>query len=123
MKDFDEILATEREFKVVGETFRWHDVRPEVLTEFDAEPEEDKDGTADPNAAWKLIDRRILVFLSPEDRKRWVELRKRDENPVTIAQLNEIWTWLLEAQVARPTETPSPSASGRGPTAVSSKAA
>ena len=31
MKDFNELLAKEREFRVQDQTFIWRDVRPEVL--------------------------------------------------------------------------------------------
>lgn len=120
MKNFDEMLAKDREFTVGGETFRWRDVRPEVLTSFEpstngAEP--------DDNAAWRLMDDQILLFIAQDEHDRWRELRARDDNPVTIAQLNAILLWLMEEQTGRPTVQPSPSAAGRGPTAATSKAA
>ena len=119
MKNFDEILAQDREFTVAGETFHWRDVRPEVLTAF--EPSEtDAD---DSNAAWRLMDDQILLFIQKDEHDRWRELRARDESPVTIAQLNAILLWLMEEQTGRPTQAPSPSASGRTPTRASSKAA
>ena len=45
-----------------------------------------------------------------------------DNEPVTIGQMNAILTWLMEEQTGRPTEAPSPSDSGPGKTAASSKA-
>jgi len=71
------------------------------------------------------MDAQILLFIDPADggHERWAELRAREESPVTIGQLNSILTWLMEEQTGRPTEPPSPSASGRGRTAASSKAA
>ena len=118
MKNFDEMKATDREFTVAGETFHWRDVRPEVLTAF--EPSEN--GGGDANAAWRLMDDQILLFLEADELDKWRQLRERDENPVTIAQLNAILLWLMEEQTGRPTEQPSPSAPGRGKTVVTSKA-
>ena len=118
MKNFDEMLTKDREFQVGGISFHWRDVRPEVLTSF--EPSE-KDN--DDNAAWRLMDDQILLFIEPAEHDRWRELRLRDENAVTIAQLNAILLWLMEEQTGRPTVQPSPSVPGRGPTAVTSKAA
>lgn len=118
MKNFDEMLPTDREFTVGGETFHWRNVRPEVLSAFASDAEDD-----DPNAGWKMIDGRILQFLEPAEHDRWRELRGREDNPVTIGQLQSVVTWLLETQSARPTSPPSPSASGRGKTADTSKAA
>ncbi len=118
-KNFDELKSTDREFTVGGETFHWKDVRPEVLTSFDT----DENPGADDGEVWKVIDARVLQFLPEEDHERWRTLRARDENPVTIAQLNAIVTWFIEAQTGRPTEAPSPSGSGRTPTRATSKAA
>ena len=118
MKDFNELLAKEREFKVQDQTFSWRDVRPEVLSSF----ETDTNGN-DPNAVWDLMDKQILLFIEPDQHDRWKELRAREEQPVTIGQINAILMWLMEEQTGRPTEPPSPSAPGRGRTAASSKGA
>jgi hypothetical protein len=118
MKDFNDLLAKERQFKVQDETFTWRDVRPEVLTEFEVNTNGD-----DPNAVWDLMDRQILLFLDEEQHGRWKELRAREKEPVTIGQINAVLTWLMEEQTGRPTEQPSPSAPGRGKIAASSKGA
>jgi len=121
VRNFDDMLAQDREFTVGGETFHWRDVRPEVLTAFEpSEPEEN--GKPDDGAAWRLMDDQILLFITQDEHARWRELRARDERPVTIAQLNAILLWLMEEQTGRPTEAPSPSAPGRTKTAVTSKA-
>lgn len=117
MKNFDELLAQDRTFQVGGETFHWRDVRPEVLTAFEFS------GDGDDTAVWRMMDKQILLFIEPDEHVLWEKVRGRDEKPVTIAQLNAILTWLMEEQTGRPTETPSPSAPGRGRTAASSKAA
>ena len=117
-KDFNELLAQDRQFKVQDQNFTWRDVRPEVLTAFETDVNGD-----DPNAVWDLKDRQILLFIDPTEGERWKELRAREDAPVTIGQMNAILTWLMEEQTGRPTEQPSPSVPGRGKTAASSKAA
>lgn len=121
MKNFDDLVTKDREFKVGGETLRWHDVRPEVLSAFELSGN-GSDPEKDPSGVWKALDEQILVFLHPDDRAKWVALREREEDPVTIAQINAILLWLVEEQTGRPTVTPSPSDPGRGRTAASSKA-
>ena len=118
MKDFNDLLAKEREFKVQDKTFTWKDVRPEVLSSFEVDTNGD-----DPNAVWNLMDRQILLFLPESEHESWTELRARETEPVTIGQMNAVLTWLMEEQTGRPTEPPSPSAPGRGKTAASSKGA
>ena len=118
MKDFNELLAQDREFKVQDQTFVWKDVRPEVLSSFDI----DVNGS-DPNAVWGIMDRQILLFLPESEQEKWKTLREDEEKPVTIGQMNAILTWLMEEQTGRPTEAPSPSEPGRGKTAATSKGA
>jgi hypothetical protein len=118
VKNFDDLKAADRTFTVVGETFSWKDVRPEVLTSFEVSANGD-----DANAVWKMLDEQIMLFLPEAEQEKWREVRLREEDPVTIAQLNAILTWLMEEQTGRPTVTPAPSDSGRGRTAASSKAA
>lgn len=118
MRDFNELLSQDREFKVQDQTFTWRDVRPEVLSSFTIDTNGD-----DPNAVWDLMDKQILLFLPAEDQERWKELRAREDAPVTIGQINAVLTWLMEEQTGRPTEPPSPSVPGRGKTAPSSKGA
>lgn len=124
-KSFDDLVSTERTFVVRGETFTWRDVRPEVLTAFTpAESAEDEKSDPEDNSGiWKTLDEQIALFLVPEDVERWNNLRAREENPVTIVQLNAILEWLVAEQTERPTQTPSPSGSGRGKTARSLAAA
>lgn len=118
MKDFNDLLAKDREFRVQDEVFKWRDVRPEVLSSFEVNENGD-----DPNAVWDLMDRQILLFIEADGHERWKQLRAREDSPVTIGQMNALLTWLMEEQTGRPTEPPSPSAPGRGKTAASSKAA
>lgn len=121
MKNFDEMLAQDREFTVGGETFHWCYRTPEALVAFD--PVASVDMESD-NAGIQIIDNRIMQFLSDSDQERWREVRSRTEEPlITLGQLKEIAEWLLEVQSERPTQAPSPSASGRAKTAATSKAA
>lgn len=122
-KSFDDLISQERTFVVRGETFTWQDVRPEVLTAFQPETEVDPEKPETNVDIWKQLDEQISLFLVPEDRERWAKLRAREENPVTIIQLNEILTWLVGEQTERPSQTPSPSGPGRGKSARSLQAA
>ena len=122
-KSFDDLVSNERTFVVRGETFTWRDVRPEILTAFQPSESEEKKDENDNSGIWKQLDEQILLFLVPEDQERWLNLRAREDNPVTIVQLNAILEWLVGEQTERPTLTPSPSASGRGRTGASLKAA
>jgi hypothetical protein len=121
-KSFDDLVSSERTFVVRGETFTWRDVRPEVLTAF-TPTENGKEDPEDNSGIWKQLDEQIALFLVPEDQDRWTNLRAREDNPVTIVQLNAILEWLVGEQTERPTQTPSPSGSGPGKTARSLKAA
>lgn len=121
-KNFDDLLAADHTFTVRGVTFTWREVKPEVLTMMGRTLENVND-EEDPNAGWTAIDEQILIFLDPSDHDKWKELRARDEQPVTIKQINAILDYLIAEQTDRPTQTPSPSAPGRGRTAASSKAA
>jgi hypothetical protein len=117
-RNFDELLATDRTFIVQGQTFTWRDVRPEVLTDLG-----DIDQNGNPNAVWEAQDKQILNFIVPEDHERWKKLRADTEKPLTIRQFNAVLEYLVGEQTDRPTETPSPSAPGRGKRAASSEAA
>ena len=122
MKDFS-YNGVDRQFKVEGETFTWRPVRPEEQSELADILSKEGPDSEDPNYQWKLMDRQVLLFLEEEGHERWRELRSRSENAVTIGQLLDIVSWLVEVQSDRPTEQPSPSSPGRGKTEASSKAA
>lgn len=118
-KNFDELLSQDHTFIVRGETFTWREVRPEVLTSL---RKLEIDDETDPNLVWEALDEQIMKFLVPEDRERWKRLRQNEDTPITIRQLNAILEYIISEQTERPFEMPSPSVSGRGRTAVSSKA-
>lgn len=118
-KNFDELLEQDLEFTIGGESFKMRYVRPEVLAAWEDETIDDKS-----EDLLKKQDERIMMFLAggAEDHKRWMALRERDDNAVPMVQVNEVLKWMIEVQTSRPTNTPSPSASGRGRTAATSKA-
>ena len=115
MQDFDQ-EKPDLEFKIGGETFVAKRVRPEVLAAWESD-----DPNADSATALKMLDERVVAFLENGDHERWTELRKREQDPVTMGQLNALLTWLLEASSDLPTMQPSPSDVGPGKTAASSK--
>lgn len=119
--NFDDLLSQDHTFTVRGQTFGWREVKPEVLSTMGESLTKVNDD--DPLAGWVAIDEQILLFLVPEDHEKWKTLRAREEDPITIKQLTAILDYLVGEQSDRPTQTPSPSAVGRGRTAASSKAA
>lgn len=116
-KNFD--VEQDLEFTLAGETFKARIVRPEVIAAWEDQeiPEKSVD-------ALKLNDERIELFLDQEDGnvERWRALRAREDNPVSMSQINQLLVWLVELQTTFPTEQPSPSGPGRGRTAATSAA-
>ena len=108
--------AQDLTFEVEGEKFTMFVVRPEVLAAWEdaAIPETAVD-------ALKVIDERVCLMLGDNGQvERWHALRARDENAVSIGVLRDVMEWMVEVQSARPTESPAPSARGRGKTATTS---
>jgi hypothetical protein len=127
VKDFDsERLATDdaakRQFRLGGETFvRVRGVRPEALLSY----EELEEGTP-AKEALPIIDNLIMEMIENHDgsHDRWVALRERRDDPVTIEDMQELVKWLLEEVTGRtPTQPSSPSTPGRRRTTTPSTAA
>lgn len=118
-RNFDAERYEDLEFVVAGENFKMKYVRPEVLASWEDEITAEKS-----EDALKQMDARIKLFLDDSNGaiERWDKLRAREDNPVSMGQINDILLWMVEVQSGRPTILPSPSASGRGKTAASSKA-
>lgn len=113
-KNFDELLPSDREFTVRGKTFHYLDLSPEdVFAEVEA-PNGD--------SPWELSDRQILRFLPESEHEEWRALRKDKENPVTIKQINDIFSWLWEEATGIPLPRPDLSPTGAGTTATTSTA-
>lgn len=69
---------------------------------------------------------RALQFLDtvllPESAQRFGERMRSIENPITLEQAFQVWTWLIGQYGGRPTVPSSPSANGHGGTGTSSTA-
>jgi hypothetical protein len=118
-RDFDQEFAQDLEFTIGGEKFLMRLVRPEVIASW--EDEETPEKSVD---ALVYTDSKIKLFLDQTNgaSERWDELRAREENPVSLGQMNEILRWMVEVQSGYPTPQPAPSAAGRGRTATPSSA-
>jgi hypothetical protein len=114
VKDFDVLLATDREFTLGGETFHWRYQSPEALEVF-------SDSTS--LEGFPLLDAQILLFIEPEEHDRYRALRARAEDPIPGGLVMAVIQWLVEQQTNFPTVLPSPSEVGRGKTERTSKAA
>ncbi len=114
MKDFDVLLAQDREFKIGGETFHWRYQTPEVLDAFSEDTKLE---------GFALLDAQILLFLEEDEHDRYKAMRASKESAVPGGLIMNLITWLVEQQTSFPTELPSPSVVGRGQTAATSKAA
>jgi hypothetical protein len=126
VKDFDAVreqrAQEDRSFKIGGETFvRKVGVRPEVLAEYDQIG-------ADTSATetLKIVDECILAMVENHDgsHERWSALRTREEDPVTLGDMQALVEWLIEEETERsPTQPSSPSTGGRKPTRTRSTGA
>lgn len=117
-RNFDELLEADLTFTIGGETFTMQYVRPEVLAEWEDEPNDD-------TPAAEILARtteRMCLFLVEGDRDRFRSLRERTEKPIASVQLNALVRWMIEVQSGRPTQTPSLSGDGSGSAAPGSQA-
>lgn len=117
-RNFDEERDKDLEFTIRGETFRMRYVRPEVIGEWEDHPPIEKS-----QEAIAFTNSRIREFIDNSDgsHERWDKLRAREEDPISLGEINELLVWMVEKQSARPTPAPSPSSTGRGRSAASSK--
>jgi hypothetical protein len=113
-KNFDEQraerAALDRDFIIGGEHFRARPgVRPEKLSRYD---DLDADSTVEETLA--IVDELILAMIEEDDNahERYRALRLRDDDPVTVEDLQELVKWLMEAQTGRPTGQPGDSSAG-----------
>lgn len=118
MKNFDEARAarknSDRAFQIGGETFVMRSgVRPESLIAY-----ETMTGDMAAGDALTVIDDLVLTLIEPHDNatERYRNIRANEDEPVTLADLQELVKWMVESQAARPTLPPSPSPGGRGNT-------
>ena len=112
-KDFDALLPGEREFTVRGQKFHYLDLSPEaVFADVDV-----PDNGAGP---WEISDLQILRFLPESEHEAWRNLRADKDNPVTIKQINAVFSWLWEEATGIPLPQVEISATGGGKTVTSS---
>ena len=123
MRDFDlerrERYEVDRTFRIGGETFvRKPAVRPEVMLAY-----EDMSMEATAADSLEVVDQTILSFIEDTDgaHDRYRALRERDEDPVSIRDLNGLVVWLIAESTKRPTSALSLSEPGREPTGTTSK--
>ena len=129
-----------RTFRIGGETFTWApSARPEALTVLttirpgvrDAEGNYVLDADGEPvdrgtplHESVEIIDGIIEDLIEPDNdaHTRWHELRTRKVDPITLEDMQELVQWLI-VQVANrtPTQPSSPSTTGRGRNATTSK--
>lgn len=135
----DKQTAKEREFRIGGEKFTWRPgVRPEALSDLalikagkrdkegnllrDADGEIVDAGTP-MNESIAIIDGIIVDMIESSDdaHTRWRELRSRQDDPITLDDMQAVVQWLVEQQTGRtPTPPRSRSGSGRGGTGTRS---
>jgi len=121
MKDFDiardERSAQDRDFRIGGESFRMKSaVRPEAMIGY-----EGLTGETSALDALRVVDDMVISFLEGADAEaRYRKLRERDEDPVSMDDLNALVEWLVTEQTGRPTQVPSPSSGGHESTGASS---
>lgn len=110
MKNFDterkarSIPVEERTFTLGGDTFIARDsVRPEALTKWDG-----IDGNMEIGDVLEATDATIIALIEDTDNghERYLALRAREDDPLTVPDLVAVGTWLVEVQTGRPTESP-----------------
>lgn len=120
-KNFDEKRAAraafmDRNFILGGEEFTMRAaVRPEALVAY-----ESLDASADISTTLGIIDGLIIAFLEPgpggDAHSRYRQIRERDEDPISVEDLQELVEWMMEVYTARPTEQPGESSESPGTT-------
>jgi hypothetical protein len=102
--------AAPRTFQIGGETFvRRDSVRPEVLTAWEAvTPETPASETLE------IVDTLVGEFLIGDGHSRWLALRQRYDDPITLSDMMEVVVWLVQEETTFPTTEPSPSSDGSG---------
>jgi hypothetical protein len=106
-KDFDaeraarpRLAPSEREFVIGGEKFT-HRTDDEIWPEMTFGLDELGTGIGE-REALKILDQLVLDLIEADGHKRWLKLRERRENPITVADISSLIEWLLEAVTDRP---------------------
>lgn len=123
MKDFDSEWAErrlaraseERTFVLGGETFTYRaEVSYLVLERIGGIGDDSGNGVI------RDMEAAVIDMLEDGQEERFLAVAQRKENPITLAELNDLCQWLTEVQVNRPTEAPSLSTDGRSSTGTDS---
>jgi hypothetical protein len=125
MKDFDterkerhaerEATMGDRTFILGGETFSYRaTVSYTVLERIAASSEQDG------AALIRALEEAVIELLEEGQQDRFLAVIRSTEDPLSFSDLNDLCTWLTEAQVNRPTLAPLPSTAGDAKTSTSS---
>lgn len=122
MANYDEI-SHEMSFTLGGETFVIHDVRPEVIAEW--EEREEEPVTEGVREIYARMDDQIIAFLDGDADAvdRYKKLRARTTDALPFWKMKAFLQDMVETQLDRPTTSPSPSAAGPGSVARTSEGA
>lgn len=124
-KNFDEKRAAraafqDRDFILGGEQFTIRaSVRPEALIKY-----ESLDASDDIATTLATIDGLIIAFLEPgpggDAHNRYKAVREREDDPISVEDLQELVEWMMEVYTARPTVPPGGSSESPGTTGTDS---
>jgi hypothetical protein len=125
VKDFDterkvrhaerEAEMGDRSFVLGGETFTYRAIVSYTVLEKIAASSE-KDGAE----LIRNLEDAVLDLLEDGQEERFLAVLRSTTDPLNFSDLNELCTWLTEAQVNRPTLAPLPSTAGDATTSTSS---
>lgn len=124
MQDFDversERTAVDRTFKIGGEVFVMKAaVRPETMIGYEAINEDTQ-----PEDVLRIIDDLIVSFIEggEDAAQRYRDVRAREDDAVSMRDLNALTDWMIGRQTGRPPTPPSSSMGGAETTQDSSTA-
>lgn len=125
MKDFDaerrerhaerEARMGDRVFILGGEEFTYRATVSYTVLEYIA-----NSGQLDGGDLIANLERGCVDLLEDGQEARFLKVLRSTEDPLSFSDLNDLCTWLTEAQVGRPTLAPSPSTDGDATTSTSS---
>ena len=120
MRNFDEErqerIDADREFQIGGERFvRRSGVKPHVMFAY-----EDMKTDTKAAEAYEIVRDTIFAFVEPDGHERLQAVLDRDDDPVTIADLNRVLIWLISETTGRPTGARSSSPGGGATTGTQS---